>query len=149
MSPGRMNDSTEVRSEEAIKDWGRCGTKAKVVDGRYKLFLVVLVLSDINNWLLCRRRRSSSEKLKQQRSTLEEFWNLSRQSQKGQAGRKDFPYKSLNVRSQNFFQLLMEMFFYLVDGFQVRIKNFIIFRVGIMSLIEILPVKRDKRVSVE
>ena len=68
MSPGRMNDSTEVRSEEAIKDWGRCGTKAKVVDGRYKLFPVVLVF-----WLLCRRRRSSSEKLKQQRSTLEEF----------------------------------------------------------------------------
>ena len=77
--------------------------------------------------------------------------NLSRQCQKRQVGRKNFPNKSLNVWSQNFFKLLMEMFFYLVDGFQVRIKNFIIFlfRVGIMSLIEILPVKRDKRLSVE
>ena len=42
--------------------------------------------------------------------------NLSRQSQKRQIGRKDFPNKSLNVRSQNYFKLLMEMFFYLVDG---------------------------------
>ena len=60
MSPGRVNDSTEVRSEEAIKDWERCGAKVTVVDGRYKLFLVVLVF-----WLLLCRRRRSSEKLKQ------------------------------------------------------------------------------------
>ena len=32
---------------EAIKDWGRCGAKVTVVDGRYKLFPVVLVF-----WLL-------------------------------------------------------------------------------------------------
>ena len=144
MSPGRVNDSTEVRSEEAIKDWGRCGTKATVVDGRYKLFLVVLFF-----WLLVQEEEIIKREVETTKKHIGRILNLSRQSQKGQVGRKDFPNKSLNVRSQNFFQLLMEMFFYLVDGFQVRIKNFIIFRVGIMSLIEILPVKRDKRVSVE
>ena len=106
-----MNDSTEVRSEEAIKGWGRCGTKAKVVDGRYKLcscssgFLATLQEEEI-----IKREVETTKK------HIGRILNLSRQCQKRQIGRKNFPNKSLNVRSQNFFKLLMEMFFHLVDG---------------------------------
>ena len=109
-----MNNLTVVRSEEAIKGLGKMwnqGNSCRMMAGKSWYILLVLVF-----WLLLLQEEEIKREVVTMEKHMGRILNLPRQSQRRQIGRKNFPNKSLNVGSQKFFKLLMEMFFYLVDG---------------------------------